>query len=129
MREIVDRDEPIVREVWDRGDGDRATSRSIGEHYKAELIADIPEGEPVSVYRQGDWLDLCRGPHLPSTGKLPKAFKLTKVAGAYWRGDSRNAMLQRIYGTAWAQQEGARRLPAPCWRRRRSATTAGSAAR
>ena len=100
MREIVDRDEPITREVWDRSEAIRYFE-SIGEHYKAEIIADIPEGEAVSVYRQGDWLDLCRGPHLPSTGKLPKAFKLTKLAGAYWRGDARNAMLQRIYGTAW----------------------------
>ncbi len=101
MREIVDRNLPIVREVWDR---DRAIAyfESIGEHFKAELIAAIPEGEPVSIYRQGDWLDLCRGPHLPSTGKLPKAFKLTKLAGAYWRGDARNPQLQRIYGTAWA---------------------------
>jgi threonyl-tRNA synthetase len=104
MREIVERDEPIVREVWER-DAAIAHFRSIGEHYKAEIIADIPEGEPVSVYRQGTWLDLCRGPHLPSTGRLGKAFKLTKLAGAYWRGDSRNAMLQRIYGTAWASQD------------------------
>lgn len=101
MREIVDRDLPLVREVWDRSDA-MGYFEKIGEHYKAELIAGIPEGEAVSVYRQGDWLDLCRGPHLPSTGKLPKAFKLTKLAGSYWRGDARNAQLQRIYGTAWA---------------------------
>jgi threonyl-tRNA synthetase len=100
MREIIDRDEPITREVWDRSEAIRYFE-SIGEHYKAEIIAAIPDGEAVSVYRQGAWLDLCRGPHLPSTGKLPKAFKLTKLAGAYWRGDARNAMLQRIYGTAW----------------------------
>ena len=100
MREIVERDEPITREVWDRSEAIRYFE-SIGEHYKAEIIANIPEGDAVSVYRQGNWLDLCRGPHLPSTGKLPKAFKLTKLAGAYWRGDARNAMLQRIYGTAW----------------------------
>jgi threonyl-tRNA synthetase len=100
MREIVERDEPITREVWDRSEAIRYF-QSIGEHYKAEIIGNIPEGEEVSVYRQGGWLDLCRGPHLPSTGKLPKAFKLTKLAGAYWRGDARNAMLQRIYGTAW----------------------------
>jgi threonyl-tRNA synthetase len=100
MREIVDRDEPITREVWDRSEAIRYFE-SIGEHYKAEIIAAIPDAEAVSVYRQGAWLDLCRGPHLPSTGKLPKAFKLTKLAGAYWRGDARNAMLQRIYGTAW----------------------------
>lgn len=101
MREIVDRDEAIVREVWER---EVAIDhfKNIGEHYKAQIIADIPEGEPISIYRQGQWLDLCTGPHLPSTGKLGKAFKLMKVAGAYWRGDSRNEMLQRIYGTAWA---------------------------
>ena len=112
MREIVDRDEPIIREVWDRAEA-IDHFESIGEHYKAEIIAGIPAGEAISIYRQGDWLDLCRGPHLPSTGKLPKAFKLTKLAGAYWRGDSRNAMLQRIYGTAWARPEGARSLSHP----------------
>ncbi len=101
MREIVDRDLPIEREVWQR---DEAVSffRDWGEWYKAELIEAIPGDEPISVYRQGEWLDLCRGPHLPSTGRLGKAFKLMKLAGAYWRGDSRNEMLQRIYGTAWA---------------------------
>lgn len=101
MREIVDRNEPIVREVWDRT---KAINyfKNIGEHYKAELIADFPATEVISVYRQGAWLDLCRGPHLPSTGKLPKAFKLTKVAGSYWRGNQNNAALQRVYGTAWA---------------------------
>ena len=100
MGEIIDRDLPIVREVWER---DRAIEYfdRAGEHYKAELVAAIPAEEAVSIYRQGDWLDLCRGPHLPSTGKLPKAFKLMKLAGAYWRGDHRNEMLQRIYGTAW----------------------------
>ena len=103
MREIIDRDEPIRREVWDR---DEAVGyfRSIGEHFKAELIEAIPDGEPVSIYRQGGWLDLCRGPHLASTGRLPKAFKLMKVAGSYWRGNARNARLQRIYGTAWASK-------------------------
>ena len=100
MREIVGRDEPIRREEWDREEA-IAYFRSIGEHYKAEIVADIPAGEPITIYRQGNWLDLCRGPHLPSTGRLGTAFKLTKVAGAYWRGDSRNPMLQRIYGTAW----------------------------
>ena len=100
MREIVARDEPIRREEWDRDEA-IAFFRSIGEHYKAEIIAEIPAGEPISIYRQGNWLDLCRGPHLASTGRLGTAFKLTKVAGAYWRGDSRNPMLQRIYGTAW----------------------------
>ena len=101
MREIVDRDLPIVREVWDR---DAAIShfKEIGEAYKAEIIEDLPTGEEITVYRQGDWKDLCLGPHLPSTGKVGKAFKLTKLAGAYWRGDHRNAQLQRIYGTAFA---------------------------
>jgi threonyl-tRNA synthetase len=103
MREIVDRNETITREVWKRDDA-VAYFKKIGEHYKAEIIESIPAGEEVSVYRQGNWLDLCRGPHLPSTGKLGKAFKLTKLAGAYWRGDSRNEMLQRIYGTCWATE-------------------------
>ncbi|WP_404383423.1 threonine--tRNA ligase [Caenispirillum salinarum] len=104
MQEIVARDEKIVREVWDRDDA-IAYFDNLGEHYKAEIIRDLPEGEEVTVYRQGNWLDLCRGPHLPSTGKLPKAFKVMKLAGAYWRGDARNEMLQRIYGTAWANDK------------------------
>ena len=105
MREIVDRDEPIRREVWDR-DVAIAHFESIGEIYKAEIIRDLPKDEPISIYKQGDkWMDLCLGPHLPSTGKLGKAFKLMKLAGAYWRGDSNNAMLQRIYGTAWADDK------------------------
>jgi threonyl-tRNA synthetase len=101
MQEIVDRDETIVREVWDRDDAVDFFRRA-GEEYKAEIIASIPSGEPITLYRQGSFIDLCRGPHLPSTAYLGKAFKLTKLAGAYWRGDSRNEMLQRIYGTAWA---------------------------
>ncbi len=100
MREIVAQDSPFIREVWER-DAAIDHFKSIGEHYKAEIIADLPADEPITVYRQGDWYDLCRGPHLPSTGKIGTAFKLMKVAGAYWRGDSRNAMLHRIYGTAW----------------------------
>ena len=104
MHEIVDRDEPITREVWERDDA-VAFFASIGEKYKAEWIDEIPTDEAISVYRQGDLVDLCPGPHLPSTGKLGKAFKLTKVAGAYWRGDARNAQLQRIYGTAWADEK------------------------
>src|SRR6185436_659478 len=104
MKEIVDRDEPIVREVWDRDEA-IAHFKSIGELYKAEIIGGIPAGEAVSVYRQGQWKDLCRGPHLPSTKAAGKAFKLTKLAGAYWRGDHRNPMLQRIYGTAWASEK------------------------
>ena len=101
MQEIVARDEAIAREVWER-DSAVEFFRSIGESYKAEIIASIPAGEPITLYRQGEFIDLCRGPHLPSTGRLGTAFKLTKLAGAYWRGDSRNEMLQRIYGTAWA---------------------------
>ena len=104
MREIVDRDEPIAREVWDRDEAARFFE-SEGEHYKAEIIRSIPSAEPITLYRQGSFLDLCRGPHLPSTGKLGKAFKLMSVAGAYWRGDHRNEMLQRIYGTAWRDEK------------------------
>lgn len=103
MAELARKDFPVVREVWPR---DKAIDffNSIGEHYKAEIISSIPAGEDVSLYREGDFVDLCRGPHVPSTSKL-KIFKLMKVAGAYWRGDSRNEMLQRIYGTAWARKE------------------------
>ena len=104
MREIVARDEPVVREVWNREDAIEFF-KSQGEHYKAEIIEAIPAGEAITLYRQGHFIDLCRGPHLPSTGKLGQAFKLMKVAGAYWRGDSRNEMLQRIYGTAWANEK------------------------
>jgi threonyl-tRNA synthetase len=104
MHEIVARNEPITREVWARDEA-IAHFNEIGEAYKAEIIASIPEGEDVSIYRQGAWKDLCRGPHLPSTGKLGKAFKLTKLAGAYWRGDSKNEMLQRIYGTCWGHEK------------------------
>ena len=104
MRAIVDRDDVIVREVWDR---DRAVRlfHDMGERYKAEIIAEIPEHEAITLYRQSAFIDLCRGPHLPSTGKLGKAFKLTHVSGAYWRGDANNAMLQRVYGTAWANDK------------------------
>ncbi|TAN61535.1 MAG: threonine--tRNA ligase [Magnetospirillum sp.] len=100
MAEIVDRDEAITREEWNR---DEAVSffLGLGEKYKAEIIASIPADQKIGLYRQGAFIDLCRGPHLPSTAKLGKAFKLMKLAGAYWRGDSRNEMLQRIYGTAW----------------------------
>jgi threonyl-tRNA synthetase len=105
MDEIVKRDLPIQREVWEREDAKRAFA-ALGETYKVQIIDDvIPAGEELSIYRQGDWFDVCRGPHLPSTGKLPRAFKLMKLAGAYWRGDSKNPMLQRIYGTAWAKKE------------------------
>ena len=103
MREIAKRDYPVARTVMPR---DEAVQffRDMGEEYKAEIIAGIPAGENISLYRQGEFIDLCRGPHVPSTGKL-KAFKLMKVAGAYWRGDSRNEMLARIYGTAWTNKE------------------------
>ncbi|WP_339871866.1 threonine--tRNA ligase [uncultured Brevundimonas sp.] len=104
MAEIVDRDQKIRREVWPRDEAIRHFE-SIGETYKAEIIRDLPEGEDISVYFQGDWKDLCRGPHFPSTKFVGKAFKLTKLAGAYWRGDHRNAQLQRIYATAWASKE------------------------
>jgi len=104
MKEIVDRDEPTFREVWKR---DKAIShfREKGETYKAEIIESIPKEEDVSIYFHGKWHDLCRGPHLSSTGKIGKYFKLTKVSGAYWRGDSNNEMLQRIYGTSWPSQK------------------------
>ena len=104
MRRVVDRNDAIVREVWDR-DAAIDFFKSKGELFKAELIEGLPQGEPITVYRQGQWLDLCRGPHMASTGKLGKAFKLTKLAGAYWRGDAKNPMLQRIYGTAWRDQK------------------------
>jgi threonyl-tRNA synthetase len=104
MGEIVDRDLKFTREVWDRDDAIKFF-KDKGENYKAELIEAIPAGEDVSIYSQGDWIDLCRGPHLPSTGKLGKHFKLMKLAGAYWRGNSDNEMLQRIYGTAWADKK------------------------
>jgi threonyl-tRNA synthetase len=103
MQEIAKRDVPVRREEWTREDA-IATFEKMGENYKVEIIKAIPGDEPLTVYRQGEWFDLCRGPHVPSTGRLG-AFKLTSVAGAYWRGDERNAMLQRIYGTAWADQE------------------------
>jgi threonyl-tRNA synthetase len=108
MKEIVDRDESIEREIWER---DKAAEffRGIGEEYKAEIIESIPTDEDLTLYRQGEFIDLCRGPHLPSTGKLGKAFKLTHVSGAYWRGDSNNEMLQRIYGTAWSNDKALRK--------------------
>ena len=104
MSEIVDRNETTYREVWER---DKAIThfKKMGENYKAEIIQDIPKGEEISIYFHGKWHDLCRGPHLPSTGRIGKHFKLTKVAGAYWRGDSKNEMLQRIYGTSWASKK------------------------
>ena len=104
MSEIVDRDEKTYREVWKRDDAIKHFLK-IGEKYKAEIIESIPSGEEVSIYHHGKWHDLCRGPHLASTGKIGKAFKLNKVSGAYWRGDSNNEMLQRIYGTCWSTKK------------------------
>jgi len=103
MHEIAKQDFPISREVWQKKDA-VGHFKNINENYKAEIIEDIPDDEDLSIYKQGDWMDLCRGPHVPSTNIL-NAFKLTKVAGAYWRGDSSNEMLQRIYGTAWADKK------------------------
>jgi threonyl-tRNA synthetase len=103
MQEIIKRDEKIEREVWQRDEAIKFFKQA-GEKYKAEIIASIPEDQDVTLYRQGDFIDLCRGPHLPATGRIG-AFKLTKIAGAYWRGDSNNEMLQRIYGTAWATEK------------------------
>jgi threonyl-tRNA synthetase len=104
MREIVARDKPFTKEVWSR-DKAKQVFKEKGEAYKVELVDAIPEGQDLKIYSQGDWFDLCRGPHMTSTGKIGNAFKLMKVAGAYWRGDSKNAMLTRIYATAWANQE------------------------
>ena len=103
MAELSKQDVPVQREVWDRSEAINFF-KGLGEHYKAQIIESIPAGEAVSLYRQGDFIDLCRGPHVPSTGRL-KVFKLMSVAGAYWRGDSKNEMLQRIYGTAWLRKE------------------------
>lgn len=104
MREIIARDTPLVREVWNRDEAIKFF-KTKGETYKAEIIEDLPADETITLYSQGTWKDLCRGPHLPSTGKIGTAFKLTKLAGAYWRGDHNNAMLQRIYGTAWRDEK------------------------
>lgn len=103
MAELARKNEVVTREVWDRDDAVKLFE-GMGEHYKAEIIASIPDGQPITLYREGEFVDLCRGPHVPTTGHL-KVFKLTKVAGAYWRGDSNNEMLQRIYGTAWATKD------------------------
>ncbi|MBS0271650.1 MAG: threonine--tRNA ligase [Proteobacteria bacterium] len=104
MHEIVNRDEPLTREVWDRQTA-IDFFKSQGEFFKAEIITDLPAGDEVTIYRQGNFVDLCRGPHLPSTGKLGHAFKLMKIAGAYWRGDHNNPVLQRVYGTAWSTEK------------------------
>lgn len=104
MHDIVNRDESVTREVWNRKEA-ISFFKDQGELFKAEIIQDLPENDQITVYRQGKFVDLCRGPHLPSTGKLGHAFKLMKLAGAYWRGDSKNPMLQRVYGTAWASEK------------------------
>ena len=104
MAEIIKRNEPFTKEVWSRDVAKKFFSDK-GENYKVELVDAIPEGEDLKIYRQGEWLDLCREPHMTSTGQIGSAFKLMKVAGAYWRGDSNNAMLSRIYGTAWASEK------------------------
>jgi threonyl-tRNA synthetase len=105
MRRVIARDAPLIREVWTREEV-RDFFRDTGEAFKAEWVMELPEGEPITMYRSGKWMDLCRGPHLASTGKLdPQAFKLTRVSGAYWRGDQKNAMLSRIYGTGWLNKK------------------------
>jgi threonyl-tRNA synthetase len=104
MKEIIARDKPFTKEVWSR-EKTKQTFRDMGENFKVELLDAIPEDQQIKIYKQGDWFDLCRGPHMTSTGKIGTAFKLMKVAGAYWRGDSKNPMLTRIYGTAFAKQE------------------------
>ena len=125
MAELAKKDEVVTREEWSRDDAVEFF-KGIGEKYKAEIIASIPSNETLSLYREGEFIDLCRGPHVPSTGKL-KVFKLMKVAGAYWRGDSKNEMLQRIYGTAWATRTS-RTPTCTCWKRLSAAITARSAA-
>src|SRR5690348_9476356 len=104
MREIIARDKPFTKEIWPR-DKAKKVFRDKGELFKVELIDAIAQDQPIKIYKQGDWFDLCRGPHMTSTGKVGNAFKLMKVAGAYWRGDSKREMLSRIYGTAFAKQE------------------------
>src|SRR5579885_2635491 len=104
MKEIIARDKPFTKEVWTREKA-KKTFHDMGESFKVELVDAIPEDQQIKIYKQGDWFDLCRGPHMTSTGKVGNAFKLMKVAGAYWRGDSNNPMLTRIYGTAFAKEE------------------------
>src|SRR6202790_2437475 len=104
MREIIARDKPFTKEIWSREDAKRVFA-DMGEGFKVELVDAIPQDQQIKIYKQGDWFDLCRGPHMTSTGKVGNAFKLMKVAGAYWRGDSSREMLSRIYGTAFAKQE------------------------
>jgi hypothetical protein len=137
MAEIAKRDIPVKRSVWERSEA-VAFFKNQGEHYKAQIIESIPGTEAITLYQQDNFTDLCRGPHVPSTGKL-KVFKLMKLAGAYWRGDSRNEMLQRIYGTAWAKKEEldaylyrleeAEKRPPQAWQATRSVPSAGRGAR
>ena len=104
MRQIIEQNQPFTREIWSRTEAIKFF-KNKGEYFKVELIKDLPKDETISIYKQGKWLDLCRGPHMPSTNHIGTAFKLMKVAGAYWRGDSTKPMLSRIYGTAWRTQE------------------------
>jgi threonyl-tRNA synthetase len=127
MKEIIARNKPFTKEVWSRDEA-RRVFEDKGEAYKVELIEAIPADQDLKIYKQGDWFDLCRGPHMASTGQIGTAFKLMKVAGAYWRGDSNNTMLTRIYGTAWADQAELKPI-CTCWKKPKSAITAGSAAR
>src|SRR5947207_5103669 len=127
MREIIARDKAFTKEVWPREEAKRVF-RDKGELFKVELIDAIPEDQEIKIYKQGDWFDLCRGPHMNSTGKVGNAFKLMKVAGAYWRGDSNREMLSRIYGTASPSKKSSTRTSSKS-KRRKSAIIAGSAAR
>ena len=127
MREIIARDKPFTKEVWSRDQAKRAF-HDMGEQFKVELVDAIPADQNIKIYRQGDWFDLCRGPHMTSTGKVGDAFKLTKVAGAYWRGDSNREMLSRIYGTAFAKQDELNAYVKQI-EEAESATTAGSVAK
>jgi threonyl-tRNA synthetase len=108
MREIIQRNRPFTKEVWSRDDAKRVF-HDKGEMFKVELVDAIPADQQIKIYRQGDWFDLCRGPHMASTGQIGGAFRLMKVAGAYWRGDARNPQLTRIYGTAWHNDEELKR--------------------
>src|SRR5262249_19508438 len=104
MREIIERNAPFTKEVWSRQQA-REFFTNKGEHFKVELVEAIPEGEPLKIYRQGEWLDLCRGPHMTRTGQIGRAFKLIRIAGSYWRGNASGPRLQRVYGTAWASEQ------------------------
>ena len=128
MHEIIARDAPFTKEFWSREKA-KDFFKDKGELFKIELVDAIPAGEDLKIYKQGEWLDLCRGPHMTSTGQIGKAFKLTRFAGSYWRGDAQGAKLQRIYGTAWATRSRSLRPTSSRSRRPRSATIASSGAR